>query len=200
MARPSASPSASPSKSATRKASPPVAIKSKARSAPAKAAKAIQVPVQKTVAKPNKGRTSKIKQSAIKPLKIPKTTRWTPQEFMVQHLKSGKFKTGLRSYAAYRDLGVHQATNGAVQAHVIRLLGACDPEVVSIRHLHGVQFQFLYMLKGWMIGEYNGRRVKMEEGSCWIQPNSIPHTVLDYSENCEMIELILPGEFKTVEL
>ena len=119
---------------------------------------------------------------------------------MVQHLKSGKFKTGLRSYAAYRDLGVHNATDGAVQAHVIRLLGACDPEVVSIRHLHGVQFQFLYMLKGWMIGEYNGRRVKMEEGSCWIQPNSIAHTVLDYSENCEMIELILPGEFKTVEL
>jgi mannose-6-phosphate isomerase-like protein (cupin superfamily) len=119
---------------------------------------------------------------------------------MVQHLKSGKFKTGLRSYAAYRDLGVHQATDGAVQAHVIRLLGACDPEVVSIRHLHGVQFQFLYMLKGWMIGEYDGRRVKMEEGSCWIQPNSIPHTVLDYSENCEMIELILPGTFKTVEL
>ena len=119
---------------------------------------------------------------------------------MVQHLKSGKFKTGLRSYAAYRDLGVHQATDGAVQAHVIRLLGACKPDVVSIRHLHGVQFQFLYMLKGWMIGEYNGRRVKMEEGSCWIQPNSIPHTVLDYSENCEMIELILPGDFKTVEL
>jgi mannose-6-phosphate isomerase-like protein (cupin superfamily) len=138
--------------------------------------------------------------AAIKPLKVAKTTRWTPQDFMVQHLKSGKFKTGLRSYAAYRDLGVHQATDGAVQAHVIRLLGACDPDVVSIRHLHGVQFQFLYMLKGWMIGEYNGRRVKMEEGSCWIQPNSIPHTVLDYSENCEMIELILPGDFKTVEL
>lgn len=198
-----ARPSASQSKSATSPTVPPAAVKSKARSGPAKAAKtakAIQTSVKKAVAKPNKSRTSKIKPTDITPLKIPKTTRWTPQEFMVQHLKSGKFKTGLRSYAAYRDLGVHQATDGAVQAHVIRLLGACDPKVVSIRHLHGVQFQFLYMLKGWMIGEYNGRRVKMEEGSCWIQPNSIPHTVLDYSENCEMIELILPGEFKTVEL
>ena len=195
-----ARPSASQSKSASRKSVTPVAVKFKAKSVPAKAAKAVQTPVKKAVAQPNKGRTSKSKPTDIRPLKIPKTTRWTPQEFMVQHLKSGKFKTGLRSYAAYRDLGVHNATDGAVQAHVIRLLGACDPEVVSIRHLHGVQFQFLYMLKGWMIGEYNGRRVKMEEGSCWIQPNSIPHTVLDYSENCEMIELILPGEFKTVEL
>jgi mannose-6-phosphate isomerase-like protein (cupin superfamily) len=175
-------------------------VKSKTKSAPTKVAKAVKPPKKVAAAKAITGGKPKAKLSAIKPLKIPKTTRWTPQEFMVQHLKSGKFKTGLRSYAAYRDLGVHQATNGGVQAHVIRLLGACDADVVSMRHLHGVQFQFLYMLKGWMIGEYNGRRVKMEEGSCWIQPNSIPHTVLDYSENCEMIELILPGEFKTVEL
>ena len=137
--------------------------------------------------------------AAPKPGKPPKVV-WKPQTFMASHLKDALFKTGLRSYAAYRELGVENATGGAVQAHVIRLLGKCDPKVVSIPHYHGVQFQFLYMLKGWMIGEYNGRRVKMEEGSCWIQPNSIPHTVLDYSENCEMIELILPGTFKTVEL
>ena len=180
--------------------SPTKSVKSKTKLPPAKMAKASQTPDKSSAAKAIKGGKSKSTMSAIKPLKVAKTTRWTPQEFMVQHLKSGKFKTGLRSYAAYRDLGVQNATDGAVQAHVIRLLGACDPDVVSIRHLHGVQFQFLYMLKGWMIGEYNGRRVKMEEGSCWIQPNSIPHTVLDYSENCEMIELILPGDFKTVEL
>ncbi len=194
MARPSASESNSPASKSE---------KSKTKSVPAKLAKvtkAIKSPTKGSPAKPIKSGKSKTTKATIKPLKVAKTTRWTAQDFMVQHLKSGKFKTGLRSYAAYRDLGVHQATDGAVQAHVIRLLGACDPDVVSIRHLHGVQFQFLYMLKGWMIGEYNGRRVKMEEGSCWIQPNSIPHTVLDYSENCEMIELILPGDFKTVEL
>ena len=194
MARPSASTSITPASKSE---------KSKTKSVPAKLAKvtkAIKSPTKGSLSKPIKSRKSTSAKSVIKPLKVPKTTRWTAQDFMVQHLKNGKFKTGLRSYAAYRDLGVQQATDGVVQAHVIRLLGTCDPDVVSIRHLHGVQFQFLYMLKGWMIGEYNGRRVKMEEGSCWIQPNSIPHTVLDYSENCEMIELILPGDFKTVEL
>ena len=180
--------------------SPTKSVKSKTKLPPAKMAKASQTTAKSSATKAIQGGKSNTPKAVIKPLKVPKTTRWTAQEFMVQHLKSGKFKTGLRSYAAYRDLGVQNATDGAVQAHVIRLLGACDPDVVSIRHLHGVQFQFLYMLKGWMIGEYNGRRVKMEEGSCWIQPNSIPHTVLDYSENCEMIELILPGDFKTVEL
>ena len=138
--------------------------------------------------------------AAPKPGKPPKVV-WKPQTFMASHLKDALFKTGLRSYAAYRELGVENATGGAVQAHVIRLLGKCDPKVVSIPHYHGVQFQFLYMLKGWMIGEYEGAgRVKMTAGSCWIQPPGIRHQVIDYSDGCEMIEIILPAQFATVEL
>lgn len=136
---------------------------------------------------------------AARPKAAPKITRWTDQPFVVQHLKQARFKTGMRSYAKYRDLGIALATSGAAQAHVIRLQGPCDPKVVSIRHRHLVQFQFLYMLKGWLLGEYNGRKVRMEEGSCWIQPPGIPHTVLDYSDGCEMLELILPADFATVE-
>jgi hypothetical protein len=142
------------------------------------------------------------KPAALPTLKVPAVTRWKPQKFMAAHAgdKGQQFRKGLRSYASYRDLGISKATGGVVQAHVIRLHGPCDPALVSIRHLHGVQFQFLYMLKGWMEGEYNGRRERFEAGACWIQPNSIPHTVLDYSDDCEMIELILPGTFETREL
>ena len=138
--------------------------------------------------------------AAPKPGKPPKVV-WKPQTFMASHLKDAAFKTGLRAYAAYRDLNVEKATGGAVQAHVIRLLGKCDPKVVSIPHYHGVQFQMLYMLKGWMIGEYEGAgRVKMTAGSCWIQPPGIRHQVIDYSDGCEMVEIILPAKFATVEL
>ncbi|MFM7568660.1 MAG: cupin domain-containing protein [Betaproteobacteria bacterium] len=140
--------------------------------------------------------------AALPTLKVSTVTRWKPQKFMAAHAsdKGQQFRKGLRSYASYRDLGISKATGGVVQAHVIRLHGPCDPKVVSIRHIHGVQFQFLYMLKGWMEGEYNGRRERFEEGACWIQPNSIPHTVLNYSDDCEMSELILPGTFETREL
>lgn len=140
------------------------------------------------------------KNKPARPKAAPKTTRWTDQAFVVKHLKQARFKPGLRSYAAYRDLGIALATSGAVQAHVIRLKGPCDPKVVSIRHRHLVQFQMIYMLKGWLLGEYDGRKVRMEEGSCWIQPPGIPHTVLDYSDGCEMLEVILPADFATVEM
>lgn len=135
-----------------------------------------------------------------KPGKPPKIV-WKPQTFVATHAKGAPFKTGLRAYAAYRDLLIEQATGGAAQAHVIRLLGKCDPKVVSIPHYHGVQFQLLYMLKGWMIGEYEGAgRIKMTAGSCWIQPPGIRHQVIDYSDGCEMLEIILPAKFETVEL
>ena len=137
---------------------------------------------------------------SAKPAKPP-VVKWKPQKFVVSHLQPSDFKAGLRSYAHYRDLGVAEATGGAVQAHVIRLLGKCDPSVVAIEHYHGVQFQLVYLLKGWMIGEYEGQgQIKMKAGSCWIQPNGIRHTVLDYSPDCEMVEIILPGDFKTVTL
>lgn len=178
----------------------------KKRTAPVKAAAAKKaVPTKKAVpakkAAPAKAAPAKAKAAkAAKPGKPPKI-HWGPQSFVASHLKDAAFKTGLRSYAAYRDLNIEKATGGAVQAHVIRLLGKCDPKVVSIPHYHGVQFQMLYMLKGWMIGEYDGAgRVKMTAGSCWIQPPGIRHQVIDYSDGCEMIEIILPAKFATVEL
>ena len=161
---------------------------------------AAKIPAAKKAAPKQASR--KTAAAALPTLKVPAITRWKPQQFMAAHAsdKGQQFRKGLRSYASYRDLGISKATGGVVQAHVIRLHGPCDPKVVSIRHIHGVQFQFLYMLKGWMEGEYNGRRERFEAGACWIQPNSIPHTVLDYSDDCEMIELILPGTFETREL
>jgi hypothetical protein len=177
----------------------------KKRSAPPKvtAKKTAQskkpAPAKKAAAPKAQARAKAVAKSP-RPGKPPKIV-WKPQTFMASHLKDALFKTGLRSYAAYRELGVEKATGGAVQAHVIRLLGKCDPKVVSIPHYHGVQFQFLYMLKGWMIGEYEGAgRVKMTAGSCWIQPPGIRHQVIDYSDGCEMVEIILPANFATVEL
>ncbi len=122
------------------------------------------------------------------------------QRFVASHLKDSVFDRGLRSYAEYRDLGVAPATQGMVQAHVIRMIPPCDPAVVSKEHYHDVEFQLIYVLKGWMKGEYEGAGVvTMEQGSCWIQPPRIRHTVLDYSDDCELLEIIMPAEFETVE-
>jgi uncharacterized RmlC-like cupin family protein len=123
------------------------------------------------------------------------------QTFVVNHLGADAFEEGLRSYAKYRDLGIAAATRGLARAHVIKMIPPCDPAAVSKRHYHDVDFQMIYVLKGWIKGEYEGAgEVTMREGACWLQPPRIEHTVLDYSDDCELLEIILPADFATVEL
>ena len=123
------------------------------------------------------------------------------QTFNVSHQGQEDFQGGLRSYAKYRDLGMSKATNGMVQAHVIRMIPPCDPKEVSKRHYHDVDLQMVYVLRGWIKSEFEGEgEITMREGSCWLQPPRIKHSVLDYSDDCEVLEIILPADFETVTL
>ena len=86
--------------------------------------------------------------------------------------------------------------------------GACDPPdramqpgEVSKLHFHDVEFQMVYVLKGWVKTYMEGRgETLMNEGSAWTQPPRIKHLIMDYSDDVELLEVILPAEFKTVEL
>ena len=42
------------------------------------------------------------------------------QGFTVTHEREANFERGLRSFFEYRDLGIKEATEGRVVAHVIR--------------------------------------------------------------------------------
>jgi mannose-6-phosphate isomerase-like protein (cupin superfamily) len=120
------------------------------------------------------------------------------QRFMVSHLDEADFKTGgLRNYSSYRDLGVAAATQGLATAHVIRMTAPFSKRF-SQRHHHDVRFQLVYVLKGWFKTEFEGHGIQMmKEGSCWIQPPGIRHTVLGWSDDCELLEVILPAEHDT---
>ena len=124
------------------------------------------------------------------------------QRIAISHHREEDFKSdGLRAYAKYRDLGIKDATHGLAQAHVIRLQGPCDPQEVSKLHYHDVEFQLVYVLKGWVKTYMEGHgEMLMKEGSSWTQPPKIRHMILDYSNDVELLEVILPAEFKTVEL
>ncbi|MHC1943698.1 cupin domain-containing protein [Bradyrhizobium sp. UFLA06-06] len=146
----------------------------------------------------SKGRVSAAKKSAPKA-----ATKARPkQRVAISHHREEDFKAdGLRAYAKYRDLGIAAASHGLAQAHVIRLQGPCNPDEVSKLHFHDVDFQMVYVLKGWVKTYMEGEgETLMQEGSAWTQPPRIRHMILDYSDDVELLEVILPAEFKTVEL
>jgi hypothetical protein len=57
------------------------------------------------------------------------------------------------------------------------------------------------VLKGWVKTYMDGQgETLMKEGSTWTQPPKIKHMILDYSDDVELLEVILPAESRTVEL
>ena len=213
-------------KAASRKAAPKAkaAVKKKAAAAPArktavkaraktpmkKAAPkkaAAPAPAKKAVARVPAARRPLIRRTRVVPpprrkVAAPRLKAAAPaQRFTVSHLNESDFKRdGLRTYALYRDLGISAASGGLCQAHVIRMLSPCTDEVRK-RHLHEPELQLIYVLQGWVKNEFEGEGVQMmSAGSCWLQPPGIKHTVLDYSADVELLEIIVPADFKTVEL
>ena len=160
----------------------------------AKARSKVRAPAKKADVRRSAARPTRAKAAA------PKARR--QHKFVASHLMPDAFKPdGLRTYAHYRDLGVKDATRGMALAHVIRFVGKCDPKVVSKKHTHACEFQMIYVLKGMIKTEIEGHGVHtMNAGDSWLQPQSIVHKVLDYSDGCEVLEIVLPADFKTVEL
>jgi mannose-6-phosphate isomerase-like protein (cupin superfamily) len=127
-------------------------------------------------------------------------TKAYPKIFRVSHRKGAKFaRRGLRSYFEYRDLGIKRATGGNVVAHVIRARPGKAPH--GEWHAHACRVQFVYVLKGWVLFEYEGiGRVMMKAGSCFYQPPRIRHREIRHSKDLEMIEVVSPARFKTYSL
>jgi mannose-6-phosphate isomerase-like protein (cupin superfamily) len=157
----------------------------------------------KTTAKSSARKTVKSKARGVAAAKSKPARKARPkQRIAISHHREEDFKAdGLRTYAHYRDLGIADASHGLAQAHVIRLIGPCNPAEVSKLHYHDVEFQMVYVLKGWVKTYMEGQgETLMKEGSAWTQPPRIKHLIMDYSDDVELLEVILPAEFKTVEL
>lgn len=122
-----------------------------------------------------------------------------PQRFTINHHDEADFKRGgLRDYSAYRDLGIAQATSGLAEAHVIRMIAPFRPDW-GVRHHHNIQFQMIYCLKGWFETEFEGAgQHRLVAGSCWVQPPGIRHTVVGWSDDCELLEILMPADHETV--
>ncbi len=119
-------------------------------------------------------------------------------KFSVSHAGTSTFEQrGLRSFFEYRDLGILDATDGAVVAHVIRAVPGAP--ALSELHHHDVSFQLVYVLKGWIRFDYEGvGEVLLAPGTCVHQPPGIRHTELGHSDDLELLEVVMPGRFETV--
>jgi mannose-6-phosphate isomerase-like protein (cupin superfamily) len=119
--------------------------------------------------------------------------------FHITHLKDSEFVGGLRPYFKYRDLGMAAATGGKLMAQVIAPDGPY--KAPGDQHYHVLDFQMVYVLKGWARVWFEGiGEVRMEQGSCMYQQPGIEHRVVAYSDDYTVIEITVPADFETVSV
>ena len=126
------------------------------------------------------------------------------QLFSANLAKNAVYKTGLRSFMEYRDLGIEQATHGQFRAHVVRIkkesAGRHDLHTTGL-HQHKCDFQMFYVLKGWMKFVYEGQgEHTFHAGDCVLQPAGIVHNELDCSDDVEILEIHSPAVHETVKV
>lgn len=125
----------------------------------------------------------------------------TDQKLSVVHADDARFEPdGLRACFVYRDLGISAATQGRYHAHVIKAVDVEEDGIGLHRH-NEIDFQMVYILKGWMRFWYEGKgEVVAREGTCILQPPKVKHDVLEWSEDLELLEVTSPAEFTSEAL
>ena len=91
----------------------------------------------------------------------------TKQLFSVSRAEGAEYKTGLRSFMEYHDLGIANATHGQFRAHVVRIKKDGQGEQT------------------------------FHAGDCVLQPAGIVHNELDCSEDVEILEIYSPAAHTT---
>ena len=117
-------------------------------------------------------------------------------KFKITRANENKFESGLRGFFEYKNLGIEEATSGNFGANVIKAIEGKHAN--GEWHYHKVDFQMVYILKGWVVFEYEGQgEVMLRPGSCVLQPSGIRHREIKPSDDLELIEICSPAEFAT---
>lgn len=127
------------------------------------------------------------------------TVLYKNQAFTISHADNSAFEgEGLRAFFEYRKLGIGKATAGRFDAHVIRAVPGRHSEAKW--HTHELDFQMVYVTRGWVVFEYEGEGEHvLRAGSCVLQPPGIRHREVRHSDDLELIEIVSPADFSTVD-
>jgi quercetin dioxygenase-like cupin family protein len=98
----------------------------------------------------------------------------------------------------YRDLGVTEASGGAMRAQVMATTGArTEP---TGWHYHECDGQFVYVLKGWVdLNFEDGTSIRLKANESLYLPGGFKHQETATSDELEILEVAVPADLGTVQ-
>ncbi len=109
------------------------------------------------------------------------------------------YSPGRRSFFKYRDLGIEGATGGRMRAYQnSSIVGMTEP---TGWHYHICEMQFVYVLKGELIIEFEDGTVgTFKAGDAFFVPGGVRHNEIYVSADKEALEVSVPGKIETVNV
>ncbi|MFQ5669102.1 MAG: cupin domain-containing protein [Acidobacteriota bacterium] len=94
-----------------------------------------------------------------------------------------------------RDTGIAAATDGLAGVQVARRSGAAQPQVCH----HDAEFLFVFVLDGTatLRSRQHGTR-RLAAGDSFVVPATLPHAVVECSDDVQLLQVALPAAFETV--
>jgi quercetin dioxygenase-like cupin family protein len=98
-------------------------------------------------------------------------------------------------------MGITAATKGALRVQLVRAVRKSSQAKGGTGvHFHTANIHVVYMVRGWAKFDYDGVDTLVEAGDCVHQRPGIVHSLYDWSDDMEFMEIIMPGDFATTEI
>lgn len=120
-------------------------------------------------------------------------------QLLKSFVSSTPYSPGRRPFFKYRDLGLEAATGGRMRAYQNNsIAGMTEP---TGWHYHTCEMQFVYVLKGKLIIEFEDGTVgTFTSGDSFFIPGGVRHNEIYVSEDKEALEVSVPGKIDTVNV
>jgi len=95
----------------------------------------------------------------------------------------------------YRDTGINVATKGVASVQIARLFNTkTKPQL----HSHDTDILFTFVMQGEMKLLADGQEPQfLHKGDAYVVPPHLKHQISNFSNDLELLEVSLPGNFKT---
>ncbi len=117
------------------------------------------------------------------------------QRFCRHTVKEAVWKPWRITNFESRDTGIHAASKGMASVQVARLK---DKNMAAPILSHDADILFSFVLQGEMNLKVEGLgRHKLKTGEAYVVPPDLKYAIFNASEDLELLEVALPGHFKT---
>lgn len=116
--------------------------------------------------------------------------------YAVARKSAPNFVKGRRDFFKYVDLGVTDASGGAMRVQRTSATDGLSEETGW--HYHKCEGQFVYMLEGWLELQFaDGETVRLEEGDSVYINGYAPHNEIRTSDKFDLLEFSVPADMGT---